>query len=309
MPNPINQMTTDSEITKNNICAVMVIYHPEPEVIAHATTVMQQCGALAIVSNGCSDDIKGSLIEIPGLIWIDSPQNNLAMAQNMGIQYAKQADFTFVLLLDQDSRLSEDMVAQLLAAYTKQPDKERIGIVAPHVTERHSTRGHDYMTPAYGVLFKRLKARPTQILSPVMWVIASGSLIPLSVFDAVGMMDTDYGIDYVDKEFCLRLISRGFRIMVVGDARLGHAIGRCEDHNLAGWTVTATNHPPERRYTIYRNRLRTISRYGLLNPSFLLYECAGISYDLMRIALFEKQKKAKFIAIGAGARAALLGDA
>lgn len=163
------------------------------------------------------------------------------------------------------------------------------------------------MTPWLGVGLRRLHASLDKVLKPVLWVIASGSLIPVARFDEVGLMDESYGIDYVDKEFCLRLVSRGYIISVVSDAVLRHQIGHCSDHDMLGIRITATNHPPRRRYTIYRNRLRTCGRYGLCVPAFLLYECGGIFYDLTRIALFEQDKMAKLKAVLAGAYDAATG--
>lgn len=275
--------------------------------------ILTQVGHLVIVNNGCQADILSKLerlaAEQPGSITlITSPQNNLALAQNLGIQYARDNGYKYILLLDQDSRPAEKMVEQLLDAYHADETPTSIGIVAPHMVDTNTNREHYYIAPWLHVAFRRLEAKPNRVLEPVLWVIASGSLIPVQCFSAVGVMDESYGIDYVDKEFCLRLVSRGFRILVVSDALLHHQIGRCSDHEVLGLTVTATNHPPARRYTIYRNRLRTCGRYGLCIPAFLLYECGGIIYDLARIVLFEQDKAAKLKAVGSGIYAALTGE-
>lgn len=286
----------------------MVIYQPAADLTDQLASIRAQCAELVIVNNGCEEPVRRSLQAGADIHWIDSPRNNLALAQNLGIQHARRAGFAYVLLLDQDSRPASDMVPRLMQVMHGHPDPARLGMVAPSVSERHSRRTHDYVTPWLHVGFRRQAIGREENLSGVLWVIASGSLIPLNTFDRVGLMDERYGIDYVDKEFCLRVVSRGLEILVTGSAQLDHAIGRCSDHQLAGLTITATNHPPARRHTIYRNRLRTIGRYGLTIPPFLLYECGSIAYDIFRILCVETEKKAKLTAVATGARAALLGE-
>lgn len=107
-------------------------------------------------------------------------------------------------------------------------------------------------------------------------------------------MEESLGIDYVDKDFCLRLRQAGLDIVAVRDAMLEHQLGASCDHKVLGINITATNHSPSRRYTIYRNRILTMRRFSVDFPNYVLYECAGILYDMFRIAWCEGQKKDKF---------------
>lgn len=288
-----------------SVCGVMVTFRPDEGWESRLADLLAQMGRLVVVDNSLDAAIRLRLEQAcaahaPRLIYLPSPENNLAMAQNIGIRHAlSQPETEAVLLLDDDSTPADGMVVQLLQAVA-----DGVGLVAPVMVDRHSQRPTRYVV-LQGGWPKMLSPSLTETLTSVLHVIASGSLIPRAVFEQVGMMDEGLVIDYIDKEFCLRLREAGFDIRVVGAAKLYHAIGQCEDHTLGGVRITTTNHPPARRFTIYRNRIRCLRRYGLKVPAFALHEMGGIGYDWLRIALFEQDKRAKFKAIWQGLKAGL----
>jgi len=296
----------------DTVCAVAVSYHPSPSFYDRAESIIQQCGHLIIISTGASDKEWKQLEQLvrdnPSRITTQrSPENNLAMAQNIGIRMAQDKGFCFVLLLDDDSEPAPAMVSGLLTAYAQSSRIQRIGLIAPHVIERNSARETHYVRATAFGGFVRQKASDAPLLYDAFNIIASGSLIPLAVIDAVGEMDVRFGIDYVDKEFCLRLLVKGYRTVVVSDAKLFHSVGKSKDHEVMGGRVTATNHPPARRFTIYRNRLRCWGRHGKSCPSFVVFDALGMAYDLFRIVAFEDMKGEKLKAILRGACHALVG--
>lgn len=284
----------------SGICGVMVTYHPDDRWSQRLPALLAQLGHLMVVDNSTQtldqDKIRQACAAYPAQIdYIPCPHNNLAIAQNIGIRAAlAKPAHSHVLLLDDDSEPAEGMVQALVDA-----SGTGIGLVAPCMVDLGSNRPARFVVPCrFG--FRLLTPKPDEIMDHVLHVIASGSLIPRSTFAQVGWMDEAFVIDYIDKDFCLRLCLAGLRICVVGSAVLHHRLGQCEDHQIAGVRVTATNHSPARRYTIYRNRVWCLRRYGLRIPAFLLHEMGGIAYDLLRIAVFESDKKAKLRSIMRG---------
>lgn len=302
-------MTQHPPALATEICAVIVTHQPDEAFFTHVPAIAQMVGQVVVVDNGSHQAIKERLVGLASqgiLTLFHSPKNNLAMAQNMGIAYAKSAGARFVLLLDDDSTPSADMIDALLAIYVTQSADRRIGLIAPHMVDTHSQRVTHY-AQANGWLFRRLKARDTDLIWDAFNIIASGSLIPLEVLKEVGGMDESYVIDYIDKEFCLRLLKAGYHTLVVPRAILHHSIGHCQDHQLLGQRITTTNHSPLRRYYIFRNRLRTCVRYTLSCPAFVMHDLLAMGYDVLRIGLYEKQKTKKFIYMLAGIWDACLG--
>lgn len=289
------------------ICAVLVTHQPDDDLFNNINALKTQVGHIALVDTGSSDEIKIKLQSLEGNVSFHScPDNNLAKAQNTGIAYARAQGYRFVLLMDDDSTPAPDMTAQLLTAYHHQPDKPRIGLLAPAMTDACSNRQPRYPVPWLKIGFCS-KHTSAPLIRGSFTLIASGSLIPLAVLDAVGGMDESYVIDYIDREFCLRLLRNGYDTVVVRAATLRHHIGKACDHTLLGTTITSTNHAPIRRYYIYRNRLRTMAKHGFAVPAFLTYDILAMGYDLLRIIAFEADKKAKLYAILSGIRSALTG--
>ncbi len=91
-------------------------------------------------------------------------------------------------------------------------------------------------------------------------LISSGCLIPLSVIDAVGTMESALFIDQVDTEWGLRAQKEGFRLYGVRDAVLTHGIG--EDF-VRPWFAprrTLPLHSPVRDYYVVRNTIAVFFR-------------------------------------------------
>lgn len=294
------------------ICAVIVTYNIGSDFTENFESLIHQTDHAVVIDNGSGPETLAMLEALNAkhrgfMTLVHNSENNLAKAQNIGIRKAREGGFKWVLLLDHDSRLDHDMIGHMRAAYHDAQEREQIGILAPHIKDRNAPREHGYLKSLLILGFFRAYFNGKPVIDRVMSVISSGSLIPLDVFEATGMMDEKFIIDYLDNDFCLRLITRGYRIMVVRDALLYHSLGECREHQVLGLHVTSTNHSPLRRYYIYRNRLTTWRRYAFSVPAFVVYDVLASLYDMLRILLFEGQKLAKFRMIGRGMWHALCG--
>lgn len=293
-----------------NVCAVIVAHNADETLAANTLALLNQLNHIYLIDNGSdahhAEKLRSLSRKDPRITLLYCKENNLSKAQNMGISAARKDNYAWVLLLDDDSQANDDMLIQMKQAYEAQDSKTSIGLIAPKMIDQNTQRTTHYIMPHYKVGFKKREAAG-DAFTGCLFVIASGSLIPMSTFDHIGMMDESFVIDYIDKEFCLRLNQMGLLILVAPSAVLHHTIGQCQDHTLLGKTVTTTNHPASRRHTIYRNRLRTITRYAFSIPSFVTHDILAIGYDLMRIILFEADKSEKLRAIASGVCDAILG--
>lgn len=267
-----------------NVIGVLVTYQPDAAVAARIEAHLQQLSHIVVIDNGVQAP-SALLPKSENITLLAHPNNNLAAAQNAGIAAARARSARAVLLLDDDSDLSEGALAAMCGAYC-----EGDGLIAPALFEQG--RESKQAQPWLYVGFRRRCAPLQNSFTP----IASGSLIPLAVIDQVGLMDESFGIDYIDRDFCLRLLQRGLNVRVIAGARLTHRIGLT---HLSG-AVKVRGHSPARRRSIFRNRLRCWARYGLCFPSFLLYDVLAAGYDIARIAAYEEQKRAKLGAIVEG---------
>lgn len=227
-----------------------------------------------------------------------------------------------MLLLDDDSEPQPHMIRTMKEVYlvnavtcdtevdwektnmaNMEEGQRNVSILAPQLQDVGSGNVQPYIVPFLGLFFRRKYCLPEHgYLAGVLAVIASGSLIKAELFREIGLMREGFFIDYVDTEFCLRAKTRGHNIMVVCNALLSHRLGNKVNHSLGPMQVTTSNHSPERRYTIFRNRTKVWREYWTRIPSYIIYDFMAALYDLCRIAAFEKQSKAKLKAAWRGFR-------
>jgi rhamnosyltransferase len=81
----------------------------------------------------------------------------------------------------------------------------------------------------------------------------------------------------------------GWKIVEAPDAWLLHSLGRITFHRFFGRKVMTTNHSPERRYYIHRNRLALIWRYRAKDIEWAFGEFKGGIVDTIKVLLFEEQ--------------------
>lgn len=280
----------------NHIMAVVVTYNSGNGVEKTINSIQSQVDKVIIVDNGSTlETVKLLESLVAGdpekLLFIKRSENNLAAAQNDGIKAAREAGADWVILSDHDSIFDSIMVEELKKAYIALGNP-KLALLAPAFFDSNSARGPRFLQSVGKWRFKwsGFKGKP---YLDIMFAIASGSLISLKAIDDVGGMDESYEIDDVDREFCFRLITKGFNIIAVRDAILYHQFGECKDHKMMGVKMTTTNHSANRRYTIYRNRIRTWRRYGKRLPAFILFDFLAMNLDLLRIIMCEKNKAAK----------------
>lgn len=239
---------------------IVVTFNPARDVLIREFALLDpQVDKIWLVDNASSQSLANW---VSGLPWlgklelVQMPANlGLGAAQNAGIQLARSAGATHVLILDQDSQPMPDMVDRLLAA-SNQLQSAGVPVAAVSPVYADSATG-----PASG--FVRLgwldlimqTALPGQDVVEADFVISSGSLIPVSVLDDIGPMDESLFIDHVDTEWCLRAQSKGYKLFGVPGARMVHTLG---DRRTRIWFLRWRNvpyHSPFRYYYILRNSL------------------------------------------------------
>lgn len=292
-------------------CAIIVTYFTDDDFAERVEAFIAQTDHICIIDNSMDEEHFQKLISLeqryPEHITLyANTQNNLATAQNVGITYACEHNHDYVLLLDDDSSPAENMVRRLIEAHHTHVNPNIIGLIAPHLDHIDCEQRQYYLCSTNGWWFTR-HAPTLYPNDTLLFAIASGSLIPLSSIEHCGMMDESLNIDYVDQDFCLRLRQHNLKILLAPQARLHHRIGNSRSHIMAGNIITATHHSAERRYSIYRNRLRLWWRYSLSFPAFIFYDAPAACYDILRICFYEEHKIKKFRAIACGVWHALCG--
>lgn len=298
--------------TLGSICAVVVTYNIGNAFDTCFNSLRGQVDHAVIVNTSSDDGTTARAIARlrdadPDFVdTVECPENNLGMAQNMGIAHALERGHDWVLLLDHDSRLGAGMIPAMERAWRDAGNPLNIGILAPNLADGEQR----YLRPWFGFWFQQKGFDgDTPVIDHILSLDSlSGCLIPARVLRQEDMrMDEDYIIGHIERDFCLRLVAEGLRILAVRDAKLLYQVGRRRTHRFLGVSVTTTDYSPTRRYYLYRNRLKTWKRHASERPGYLMFDLIRAVCDLWRIILFEDGKNAKLQALSQGVWDALRG--
>lgn len=240
-------------ITPNNVVAIVVTFHPVLEVLEQLLDrLSSQVDSILVVDNGSNKDLstwyKISQTESVEILQLGE-NKGVAAAHNVGIQWALKHSATFVLLMDQDSIPAVDMVENLIFALKK---KSQEGASVAAVGANYLDIKGSQLSPFVkltGCKLHRVGCADNEIVA-VDHLISSGCLISLSALNVIGTMEQKLFIDYVDTEWCLRAITKGYSLFGVGAAKMQHDLGD-EFVSVFGRTITVRS--PLRYYYLLRN--------------------------------------------------------
>ena len=183
-----------------------------------------------------------------------SGNNGYAGNNNEGIRAALRRDAAWVLVLNDDTWLAADALAQLIGEGESQPD---IGMVGPLIY--HADRPN-VIQSAGGELGRRWRARHIGFdeaeagqyreARDVEWLSGSALLARRALIEQAGAFDDRLFIYWEETDWCLRARARGWRLRHVPGARAWHRGGQ-----------TLHDERPGMLYLMTRNRLMILAKH------------------------------------------------
>lgn len=260
----------------NSVCyhvsAVLVTYNPDLETLLTAfQTISKQVSNILIVDNASlnfSDNwLEGLKDQIPAKLFFLQQKENLgiAAAQNIGIEMALTLDTDFVWLLDQDSIPSCSMVAELLEVITcaqSKLDAIPVAAVGPTIVDKHTGKYYYFMTDRNGLPYKWMPSKVIKelpLFQEVTVLVSSGTLISIEAIKNIGGMRSNYFINHVDTEWCLRAKALGHKLLGVPASKLEHQFGDTTKQVWFFGYKEVIYHSPLRNYYDIRNTLLMLS--------------------------------------------------
>ena len=278
-------------MNKSDVCGIVVTYHPDADFPVRLSSVSTQVGALIIVDNGSTEPEVRVLREIAARsgisLMLKSENLGIAHALNVGIRQAATLGYRQVLLLDQDSRVHEDMLDALLIVQESHPEKERLAVI-----------GSGYRDPTRGPAEPNSHSASGNRWEEVEWVINSGSLLSLAAYSVIGPFREEFFIDCVDLEYCIRARASGYRVINTRQSLMLHVVGAPTRHKLLWMKKWTTNHSADRRYYRARNDTVVLREYGNYKwGSWTIKSFFRSFRTVKRIVLYERAKGDKIIAV------------
>ena len=290
----------------NSIAAGIVFYNPDDvkRLNDSLRSILNQFSKVYIFDNSTKQVEFPSLG--PNVTYITEHKNlGIAYALNRMMERAEQDGYQWLVTMDQDSILPDEMIE----AYEAHIHDADVAIICPQVIDKRRA----YMT---------LKTEPAE--EYVDECITSGSCTSIEAWKKLGKFDEWLFIDLVDNEFCKRAIVSGYKILQLNSLVMNQEFGKIipkpertqrfwlkaakllHNKNFAKFSYKKFVSPARVYYTnrniIYVNR--KLANYG--STAYQNYNCKGypgfwISFNFPSF-LRAQDKKAVWRAIWKGRR-------
>ncbi|HKI26718.1 MAG TPA: glycosyltransferase [Candidatus Sulfotelmatobacter sp.] len=220
---------------------------------------------IVVVNNASTDETARLLAaNYPDVTVLNQPTNGgVGGGLSAGLDYAVHSmKHDWVWLLDQDSLPADDALTRLLDGLdTLAANAGSIAMLAPLCMNRQTQAAYAASSWRHGLRKSRASLSRDSIYF-VDSVISSGTLLRREAVEEVGLPRADFFMDFVDHEYCLRVRRHGYKIAVVPQSRLEHAIGTPVQVRIFGRGRVWTAHAPWREYYKTRNEIFTVWRYS-----------------------------------------------
>jgi rhamnosyltransferase len=243
-----------------SVASVTTAYNSARDLALHMDALLEQKRPLQeiiVVDNASADGTSSLLREhYPQVTVLQLPENaGTGGALAAGLAYAaRERRHDWIWMFDQDSLPARDALEVLFQqAQHLGSEASEVGMLAAFPVDKNKENS---CTP--WLWRNRFVKPPAQLLTrPVLFadlVITSGSMVRRDVVEQIGFPRSDFFIDFVDYEYCLRIRSRGYKIAVVTQAMLYHEVGKARKLRFfLGRQHLWSQHRPFREYYYSRN--------------------------------------------------------
>ncbi len=238
---------------------------------------------IILVDNG-SQELQGA--EIPNLSVIRNPKNlGFAEGNNVGIRHALERGADAVLLLNNDTKCSPQLLSSFAKAAQDYSDAAVFGAKIyfyddPTVIWHAGGQIHPKTFRCYH------EGSPTDEVREIGYACGCALFITCNAIRKVGLMSPEYFLLWEEIDWCWRIRKAGFRCLYIPEAQVWHKVSRSFEGGNRGalW-----------QYYYFRNRLLFLERHLSLAKR-LRFFCTLFLKELFQMIYFsinstEHQKK------------------
>ena len=226
------------------ICAVVILYHPDTEVYDNIASYANGVDKVYIVDNSeeVSFDMELLASNVQSSIRLLASGSNLGVATglDMALHQAESDGYKWLLTMDQDGSFEASEFEKILHCMDD-GNNDNILLKA----SRHNSRN-------------RVKNSKSCHLEKVKITMTSGNLVHVSNAMKIGGYSRKLFIDEVDHEFCLRGQSLGYGVYEFSSIYVNHTLGTLVKVGKRSYRL----YPPERVYYMMRNYLYLREKYA-----------------------------------------------
>lgn len=223
---------------------VTILYNPDEKVSENIDSYLSYTDLLIITDNSTSLKIPDKLLHTDNIICLHDGENRgIAERLNQAAAIAIEKGYEWLLTMDQDSYFDTVEIEKYFSYIDKYEDKERVAM--------------------FGIEFENKQEEEKVFTEEVSYLITSGSLVNLKLFETIGGFDEQLFIDEVDLEYCFRAITKDFKIVKLPFIFLDHNLGETGNYrSLKNFKNTQRAlHSSLRLYYMVRNFLYVRKKY------------------------------------------------
>ena len=267
--------------TNANVYGIVIVFNPSAVVLDNIKSYIKPLNKLFIYDNSTANNeaLFQSLYKEFDVEYMHSGRNDgISKSLNVVAEKLYNIKNSWLLTMDQDSRFDELALHKMIGFASCADDN--VGILSPF----HKTA---------------LTVRKSNIdVEERLTVMTSGNLLNVAIHKKIGGFDEKYFIDCVDWEYCLKLNSFNYKVLMLNNIDLEHGLGEpihCKSP-ISKKEVVVLNHNYIRRYYITRNKLLISSQYINKYPKLCIrYSYGLLSSDFKNIVPYEDDKLHKIM--------------
>lgn len=232
-------------------------YDDTAECLSSLESVEYPNTSVVVVDNGSEDDSINRLREeYPWASYILSETNRgFAGGNNVGIRHALETGTDYVLLLNNDTVVSEDFLEPLVSVAEAD---DTVGIVGG-VIEEYNSDAIWYAGATFYPLIARarhLRTVERDVPYSTGYITGACMLISRGVIEEIGMLNEEYFFGLEDVEYSRLAVAHGWELRVVPRSRIEHKVSSTAGENSTFWL----QHRTSNRLRFAKNNLNLVSR-------------------------------------------------
>ncbi len=245
-------------------------------------TVSYSRASIVLVDNGSEEKELERLREIPNVILIENEKNlGFTGGNNVGIKYAYESGFDFIMLLNNDTTVEPGFIEPLINEL-----EESVGAVQPKIYSMHDRE----QIWSAGGRFKAWIGLPVTIgegskdngqfdeIKTLDWITGCCLTFRREMVDEVGYLDDTYFILFEDADWSLRARSKGYNLLYIPDSKIYHFESATAVSRKKGKEGYRS---PFRQYINIRNHLFLVRKHV---PAKFMFSAA--IYQMVKITKF-----------------------
>lgn len=271
----------------------VILYNPDIAVIDRLKEYNDLTNNLIIFDNSVStNEISEEISDNFKYYHRNSSNVGMSGALNYIFNKAMELELDILLSMDQDSDFLNVKIKSMLNIMSKDVSDE-VAIYCPNYRKL-------YTDVKSGVEVKSNLKINSNVNKNVNSCMTSGSFYRMKMLKNIGKLDNLF-IGYVDQDICYNLISKGYKIQMIGGISFNQRVGKPVESNFKNRLLRVIRHTNDRYYYMIRNNLYLQKKY--MNNREITSELRrGMLRILLNIVIGEKEKNEKIKACIKGRR-------